>query len=148
MNLGFQILQRTTAMLVHGKRYLRKDGTISGVMNGKHECCRNNNVHQFHDGVWFYSSTGKVFPVTEPDGFSADIDFDWEVSQTYQPGDEYVGEGWFKRKVGKCYLKCKDWSIQFKETKDADATIDFHCVWATEQPAGYFPLEKLVEIAK
>lgn len=135
-------------MLVHGKRYLRKDGTISGVMNGKHECCRNNNVHQFHDGLWFYSSTGKVFPVTEPDGFYADIDLDWEVSQTYQPGDEYVGEGWFKRKVGKCYLKCKDWSIQFKETKDADVTMEFHAVWATEQPDGYFPLEKLVEITK
>lgn len=134
-------------MLVHGKRYLRKDGTISGVMDGKHESCVDNDVHQFYDGTWFYSSTGRIFP-TVRSGDPEDIDLDWEVSQTYQPGDEYVDEGWFKRKVQKCYMRAKDWSIRFKETKDADVTLEFHAVWATEQPDGYFPLEKFVEITK
>lgn len=147
MNLGFQILQRTTAMLEHGKRYMRKNGEISGVMDGVHPACENNDAHQFYDGKWFYSSAGRIFPYTTP-GDDEDIDFSWEVSQTYQPGDEYVGEGWFKRKVQKCFMRCKDWSIQFLETKDADVTLEFHAVWATECPAGYFPLEKLVEITK
>lgn len=132
-------------MLEHGKRYMRKNGEISGAMDAHDPACEDNMSHQFYDGFWYYSSDGKIFPGGDNE---EDIDFSWEVSSVYQPGDEYAGEGLFKRKVLKCFLRPGNWSITFKGTKDADAMVDFHCVWAAECPTGYFPLEKLVEITK
>ena len=129
-------------MLEHGKRYLTKSGEIVGPIVANARPCE---MYPFWCGEFHRTPGGKLYPMCDS---PHDIDFSWEVSQTYQPGDEYVGDGWFKRKVQKCYMRAKDWSLQFKETNYADATIEFHCVWTAECPAGYFPLEKLVEIAK
>jgi hypothetical protein len=113
-------------------------------MNGEHEQC--NDLHSFYDGEWFYSAGGQLFP-GETTEF--DIDFSWEVDTVYQTGDEYVGEGFFKRKKLQCFLRATDWTIQFLEEKyNAEAVLTYHCVWAESCPPGYFLLDDLVALAK